>query len=357
MNAHTLLIMAGGTGGHIMPGLAVAHEMRARGWKVFWLGHPDRMEGRLVPVQGYELVPLRFSGLRGKGMMALLKLPFTLFGACMQARSALRRIRPDVVLGMGGYVAFPGGLMARFGRLPLVVHEQNAVAGTANRWLARMATKVLTGFPGALPGAVVTGNPVRREFTRAATAAERYAARQGPLRLLVVGGSQGAAALNAVMPRALALLPADRRLQVVHQAGERHLDSLRAAYEQAGVHADCQAFIQDMAQAMADADIVVCRAGAMTVAEVAAVGVAALFVPLPNAIDDHQTANARYLSDCRGAYMRAQGELSVEWLAEWLDSLQRPQLAEMAAHAHEHASLQACEHIADACAQLAGSKP
>src|SRR5690606_13771440 len=165
-----------------------------------------------------------------------------------------------------------------------------------------MATKVLTGFPGALPGAVVTGNPVRREVTRATTAAERYAARQGPLRLLVVGGSQGAAALNAVMPRALSLLPADRRLQVVHQAGERHLDSLRAAYEQAGVQADCRAFIQDMAQAMADADIVVCRAGAMTVAEVAALGVAALFVPLPNAIDDHQTANARYLSDCRGAY-------------------------------------------------------
>src|SRR5690606_17465147 len=218
-----LLIMAGGTGGHIMPGLAVAHEMKARGWRVLWLGHPDRMEGRLVPPQGFELIPLRFSGLRGKGLLTLLKLPFTLLSACWQARSAMVRVKPDVVLGMGGYVAFPGGVMASLRRIPLVVHEQNAIAGTTNRWLAKMAYKVLVGFPGALPGAVMVGNPVRPEFTQKDTAVVRYGARQGPLRLLVVGGSLGAAALNNVMPKALALLPVDRRPVVTHQAGEKHL--------------------------------------------------------------------------------------------------------------------------------------
>ncbi|TEA80230.1 undecaprenyldiphospho-muramoylpentapeptide beta-N-acetylglucosaminyltransferase [Allopusillimonas ginsengisoli] len=356
MSTQTLLIMAGGTGGHIMPGLAVAHEMKARGWRVLWLGHPDRMEGRLVPPQGFELIPLRFSGLRGKGLLTLLNLPFTLLSACWQARSAMLRVKPDVVLGMGGYVAFPGGVMASLRRIPLVVHEQNAIAGTTNRWLAKMAHKVLVGFPGALPGAVMVGNPVRPEFTQKDTAVVRYGARQGPLRLLVVGGSLGAAALNNVMPKALALLPADRRPVVTHQAGEKHLASLKAAYEQAGVQANCQSFIEDMAQAMADADIVVCRAGAMTVAEVAAIGVAALFVPLPHAIDDHQTANARYLSDCQGAQMRRQSDLDAQWLADWLGALERPELARMASHAHEHACLQACSQIADACEQAVRSQ-
>lgn len=354
MSARTLLIMAGGTGGHIMPGLAVAHEMKARGWSVSWLGHPERMEGRLVPPQGIDLVPLRFAGVRGKGAAGLLKLPFTLLRACWQARAALSRVRPDVVLGMGGYVAFPGGLMAAWRRIPLVVHEQNAVAGTANRWLARFADKVLVGFPGALPGAVMVGNPVRQTFTRMAPAAQRYGARQGRLRVLVVGGSLGAAPLNAVMPKALALLPDEVRPQLTHQAGELHLPALRDAYEQAGVEAECHAFIDDMAQAMADADVVICRAGAMTVAEVAAVGVAALFVPLPHAIDDHQTANARYLSECQGALLRPQSALTPEWLAQWLRDTRRDELAAMAAHAHEHACLQASSQIADACEQAIG---
>ncbi len=356
MSTQTLLIMAGGTGGHIMPGLAVAHEMKARGWRVLWLGHPERMEGRLVPPQGFELIPLRFSGLRGKGLLTVLQLPFTLLRACWQARAAMRRARPDVVLGMGGYVAFPGGVMASLRRIPLVVHEQNAIAGTTNRWLARMAGKVLVGFPGALPGAVMVGNPVRPEFTNQASAMVRYGARQGPLRLLVVGGSLGAATLNTVVPKALALLPEDRRPVVTHQAGEKNLSSLKAAYEQAGVQAQCQAFIENMAEAMAQADIVVCRAGAMTVAEVAAIGVAALFIPLPHAIDDHQTANARYLSDCYGAQMRRQSEFDAQWLADWLGALERPELARMASHAHEHASLQACSQIADACEQAVRSQ-
>jgi len=357
MSKQILLIMAGGTGGHIMPGLAVAHEMKARGWHVMWLGHPERMEGRLVPPQGFELASLRFSGLRGKGIAALLKLPFTLSRACWQAWRLLARIRPDVVLGMGGYVAFPGGVMAALRRIPMVVHEQNAVAGTANRWLAKLADKVLVGFPGALPGAVMVGNPVRREIAGVAPAAQRYGARQGPLRLLVIGGSQGAAALNSLLPQAIARMEASLRPVITHQAGEQHLASLRAAYAQADVQAACHAFIDDMARALSDADLVICRAGAMTVAEVAAVGVAALFVPLPHAIDDHQTANARYLSDCGGGWLQPQPELTAEWLAEWLRGLDRAELAKVAAHAHEHARLDATAQIADACVLVARSQP
>jgi UDP-N-acetylglucosamine--N-acetylmuramyl-(pentapeptide) pyrophosphoryl-undecaprenol N-acetylglucosamine transferase len=354
MTPRTLLIMAGGTGGHIMPGLAIAHEMKRRGWKVMWLGNPDRMEGRLVPPQGFELVPLEFAGLRGKGLSALLKLPVTLTQACLQARRALKQVRPAVVLGMGGYVAFPGGLMARQRGIPLVVHEQNAVAGTANRWLAKMAGKVLVGFPGALPGAVMVGNPVRRELVEVDAAARRYGERHGPLRLLVVGGSLGAAVLNSVVPRALAHLTDPERPIVTHQSGEQHLATLREAYTQAGVQADCHAFIGDMAAAMADADLVICRAGAMSVAEVAAVGVAALFVPLPHAIDDHQTANARYLSDCHAGWLQPQSAFTEEWLAQWLRGQTRAGLAEVARHAHEHACLNATDQIADACEQLAG---
>lgn len=356
MSMRTLLIMAGGTGGHIMPGLAVAHEMQSRGWRIVWLGDPDRMEGRLVPQQGFELVALRFGGVRGKGPMALLKLPFALACACRRAFASLKAIRPDVVLGMGGYIAFPGGVMAALRRIPLVVHEQNAVAGSANRWLAKIAKKVLVGFPGSLPGAVMVGNPVRRSLTGMTPAEQRYDARQGALRLLVVGGSLGAQALNKIVPLALAQIAVDERPVVVHQAGERHLAGLRAAYESAGVQAECHAFIDDMATALADADLLICRAGAMTVAEVAAVGVAALFIPLPNAIDDHQTANARYLSDCQGGWLQSQAEFSADWLAQWLRTRSRKELAAVAQHAHEHACLNATQQIADACEQALRSR-
>ena len=345
------MIMAGGTGGHIMPGLAVAKEMQSRGWEVVWLGHPDRMEGRLVPAQGLPLEPLNFSGLRGKGPLALLALPFRLVGACLQARKAFRRAQPAVVLGMGGYVAFPGGVMAFISGVPLVIHEQNAVAGTANRWLAKLAKKVLVGFPGALPGALMVGNPVRPELTRVDDVQTRYAQRQGPLRLLVIGGSLGAHVLNTVVPQALALMPAEQRPVVVHQAGEQHIDRVKQGYRDAGVEAECHAFIQDMAHALGHADILVCRAGAMTVAEVAAVGVAALFIPLPHAVDDHQTANARYLSACHGGWQQPQNEFTPQWLAAWLQARSREELADVARHAHEHASLNAAQVIADACEQ------
>ncbi len=349
MSARTILIMAGGTGGHIMPGLAVAEVLSAAGWRVLWLGDPARMEGRLVPARGIELLPLRFGGVRGKGAGALLKLPFTLGAACLQARRLLRAHRPDVVLGMGGYAAFPGGLMARLAGIPLVVHEQNAVAGTANRVLARFASRVLCGFPGALPDALMVGNPVRAALKSLVPPGERYAGRQGPLRLLVVGGSLGAARLNELVPEALALLPAASRPLVRHQAGERHAEAVRRHYERLGVTGEVAAFIDDMAEALGWADLVVCRAGAMTVAEVAAVGVAALFIPLPHAIDDHQTANARYLSECGGGWMMPQSGLDAPGLSDWLASRQRAELSAVATHAREHASLNAAQLIADAC--------
>lgn len=352
MSQRTLLIMAGGTGGHIMPGLAVAHEMQQRGWRVVWLGHPERMEGRLVPAQGIELVALRFAGVRGKGLGAFVKLPFTLLAACRQAYRSLKEVQPDVVLGMGGYVAFPGGLMAALCRIPVVIHEQNAVAGTANRWLAKIARKVLVGFPGALPGALMVGNPVRREVVGLPATGQRYGGRQGALSVLVIGGSLGAQALNSVVPQAMAQLAVEERPVVTHQTGEQHIDAVRAAYAQAGVQANCVAFIDDMAAALSQADLLICRAGAMTVAEAAAAGVAALFVPLPHAIDDHQTANARYLSECGGGWLQKQSEFSASWLARWLKERTRQELLQVAGHAHEHARLNAAQQIADACEQV-----
>ncbi|MER1941561.1 MULTISPECIES: undecaprenyldiphospho-muramoylpentapeptide beta-N-acetylglucosaminyltransferase [unclassified Castellaniella] len=349
MTQPVILIMAGGTGGHIMPGLAVAEALQSQGWQVLWLGNPDRMEGRLVPAHHITLLPLRFGGVRGKGLAALLKLPFTLVAACLQVRRLLRQHRPDVVLGMGGYAAVPGGLMARLSKIPLVIHEQNAVAGTANRLLARLATRVLSGFPGVLPDAVMVGNPVREALLSVTPAEARYANRQGPLHLLVLGGSLGAASINAVVPEALALMPEDMRPTVCHQAGERHADTVQGHYARLGLQADVRPFIQDMAQALGDADLVICRAGAMTVAEVAAVGVAAAFIPLPHAIDDHQTANARYLSDCDGGWLMPQSTLSARALADWLSQRRRPELAAVAAHAHEHSSLNATQLIAEAC--------
>ncbi|MGK4921435.1 undecaprenyldiphospho-muramoylpentapeptide beta-N-acetylglucosaminyltransferase [Bordetella hinzii] len=349
MSAPTILIMAGGTGGHIMPGLAVADILRQRGWQVRWLGNPDKMEGKLVPARGIALAPLRFQGVRGRGAAALLKLPLLLTRAMVQAWRHLSAIKPDVVLGMGGYVAFPGGLVAALRRTPMVIHEQNAVAGTANRWLARMASRVLTGFPNVLPGAEDVGNPVRADLCRLGEPAPRYAGRQGPLRVLVVGGSLGAQALNTVVPQALARIAPAQRPVVTHQAGAQHLQALQAAYAEAGVQAECLAFIDDMADALARSDLLICRAGAMTVAEVAAAGVAALFVPFPHAIDDHQTANARYLSDAQAAWLQAQSALTPEWLAEWLGQRNRTELQAVAERARAQARPDAAEYIADVC--------
>jgi len=349
----TILVMAGGTGGHIMPGLAVAEALRARGWNVVWLGNPEKMEGRLVPARGYEMAASNFQGVRGKGALALLSLPARLGSACAQVWRHFSAYRPDVVLGMGGYIAFPGGVVARMRGVPLVVHEQNAIAGTANRVLARMARAVLSGFPDVLPKARHVGNPVRRDVCALPAPQDRYAARTGALRVLVVGGSLGAHALNSVLPEAIALLDPAVRPIVVHQSGEKHIESLRARYEAQGVQAQCLPFIDDMASELAQADLLICRAGAMTVAEVAAAGVAALFVPLPNAIDDHQAANARYLSDKNAAWLKPQNQFSAAWLADWLAGLTRQQLSAVAVAARTFARAEAAERIADVCEQSA----
>lgn len=348
-----MVIMAGGTGGHIMPGLAVAHYLRAQGWQIWWLGQTDKMEGEIVPQHGFELLPISFSGLRGKGFGALLKLPLRLWRACLQARRALRQVQPDVVLGLGGYVAVPGGLMARWLGLPLVIHEQNAVGGTANRLLARFARQRLVGFPGALPGAIMVGNPVRSAFKALEAPQERYAQRRGPLHILVLGGSLGAAPLNQIVPEALASLRLEQRPQIVHQTGAQHLEMVRQRYQQLGVEAQCSAFIDEMAPAMAQADLIICRAGAMTVAEVAVAGVAALFIPLPHAIDDHQTANARFLSACEGAWLQPQSSFTAQWLSRWLQSLDRATLAQVAEQAYQHAHRDATQKIAQACIDVA----
>ena len=352
--APVLLIMAGGTGGHIMPGLAVAEILKNRGWNIQWLGNPDKMEGRIVPARGYPLVALRFEGVRGKGLISKLKSPFRLLGALKQAWIQFSRVRPTVVLGMGGYVAFPGGVVAWLRSRPLVLHEQNAIAGMTNRWLAKLARRVLAGFAGALPNAEVVGNPVRQDVVALSAPAQRYGQRSGSLRLLIVGGSLGASALNSILPRALEIIPVQQRPLVIHQSGAQHLDVLNNAYQQAGVQAECVAFIEDMASALGQADLLICRAGAMTVAEVAAAGVAALFVPFPAAVDDHQTANARFLSDVSAGWMQQQNELTPEWLAGWIGLRTREELCEVAIRARAQAQPNAAERIADICEELAG---
>ena len=348
-----VLSMAGGTGGHFMPGLAVADGLSARGWTVRWLGNPDKMEGKLVPAGGYTLSALRFAGFRGKGLWAKLQAPFLLLQALMQAWRQFSNIRPNVVLGMGGYVAFPGGVVSAMRAKPLVLHEQNAIAGMANRWLAHIAQRVLTGFPDALPKAEVVGNPVRQDVSSMVEPSQRYANRSGPLKVLVLGGSLGATALNQVLPQALASIPVEQRPEVTHQAGAQHLETLLAAYQQAGVQARCVSFIEDIAAALAQADLLICRAGAMTVAEVAAAGVAALFIPYPHAVDDHQSANARFLSNDSAAWLQQQKDLTPEGLGLWLLARTRDELSGVAQRARQHARPQAAQRIADICEELA----
>lgn len=357
--APTLLVMAGGTGGHVFPGLAVAQWLQARDWRVVWLGNPGGMEATLIPQYAIPIEFVRFGGLRGKGWRAKLMLPFNLLRACWQSLGVLRRVKPDVVLGMGGYITFPAGIMSVLCRVPLVLHEQNSIAGLANRVLARIARRTLVAFPDALPAAEWTGNPIRAALTLLPPPAQRYAQRSGPLRLLVVGGSLGAAALNQVVPLALARLPQATRPAVVHQAGAKHLAALQENYRAAGLLApdlngiSLVPFIDDMAQAYGAADLVICRAGAMTIAEVAAVGVAALFVPFPHAVDDHQTANAAFLTEHQAALAIQQRDLSADKLADWLATQTRASLAELAIRAHALAKPAATQRVAEVCAAVA----
>lgn len=351
--SRSILVMAGGTGGHIFPGLAVAERLRSQGWSVSWLGNASGMEYRIVPAKGFPFEHVKFGGLRGKGLLTKLLLPFNLIRAMAQSWQIIRRLKPSVVLGMGGYITFPGGLMSTLLGRPLVLHEANSVAGSANRILAKVATKVLTGFPQTIPHAQWVGNPIRDSFENLADCKLRYANRQGPIKLLVVGGSLGAAALNSAVPEALALIPSEKRPNITHQTGEKHLADVAKRYQELNVIGEIKPFIDDMAQAYADADLVICRSGAMTVSEIAAAGVAACFVPFPHAIDDHQTANARFLSDAQAAILIPQTKLNSQSLAELIQDLSRPDLSEIAQRAQALAKHHATDHVAKICMECA----
>ena len=353
MSQKTALIMAGGTGGHIFPGLAVAQALRARGWRVHWLGTPGSMESRIVPPQGFAFEAIDFSGVRGKGLTTLALLPLRLLRAFWQALAVVRRVRPDVVLGMGGYVTFPGGMMAVLAGKPLVLHEQNSVAGLANKVLAGVADRIFTAFPSVLKKGQWVGNPLREAFLAQPEPAVRFAGRSGPLRLLVVGGSLGAKALNEIVPQALALIPEAERPQVTHQSGAAQIDALRAHYAAAGVQATLTPFIDDTASAFAQADVVVCRAGASTVTELAAVGAAAVFVPFPAAVDDHQTTNAQFLVQAGGGWLVQQRDLTPGGLAQMLQNMERSALVQRAQNAKKMQKTEATAAVVAACEELA----
>ncbi len=360
MSTRPILVMAGGTGGHVYPALAVARALQASSRDVVWLGTHRGLEARVVPAAGIDIEWISVKGLRRKGAFAALTAPFELGWALLQALRVIFRRRPAAVLGMGGFVSGPGGVAAWLARKPLLIHEQNAAAGLTNRILARLARVVLQAFPGSFNSSVIAetvGNPVRDDIAAIAAPAERYADRQGPLRLLVVGGSQGALALNKTVPAALARLDASLRPVVRHQCGERTLDDAKQAYLENDVDVELQPFIEDMAEAYAWADLVVCRAGALTVAELCAVGLPAVFVPYPSAVDDHQTANARPMADAGAAVIIQESELTPELLAgllrEWLKS--RQLLCARAEKARSLATPDAVRRITALCLEQAGA--
>lgn len=347
------LIMAGGTGGHIFPGLAVAQVLRDKGWRVHWLGAPGSMESRIVPPKGFAMEVIDFGGVRGKGVVTLALLPLKLLRAFWQSLCVVRRVKPDVLVGLGGYITFPGGMMGVLCGKPLVLHEQNSIAGMANKVLAGVADRVFTAFPNVFAKAQWVGNPLRAEFLQVPPPEQRFAGRSGPLRVLVVGGSLGARALNTVVPQALALIPATQRPVVTHQAGEKQIDELRANYAAVQVQATLTPFIDNTAQAFADADVVICRAGASTVTEIAAVGAAAVLVPFPAAVDDHQTTNARFLADAGAAWLLPQSALTPQGLADLLQKLERSTLLERGLAAKTHQQLHATDAVVAACEELA----
>lgn len=359
MSAPKVLIMAGGTGGHVFPALALARALRSREWRIVWLGTRRGLEARVVPAEKIEVEWLEVGGLRGKGLGKLLAAPFSLLRALWQALGVMRRQKPDLVVGLGGYVTGPGGLAAWLCRRPLVIHEQNAVAGFTNRCLARLSKQVLVAFPDAFgkgTEATLIGNPVRSEIAGLATPAERFATRSGPIRLLVIGGSLGAARLNAMVPHALAKLAGQLRFEIQHQAGERGLDAALASYREAGVAARISAFIADMALAYEWADLVICRAGALTISELAAAGVGSILVPFPAAVDDHQTRNAGYLVGAEAAVLIADRDLTAARLSAELQNLcaGRGKLLAMAERARQRALPKATAAMVSVCEHWAG---
>ncbi|CAG9297967.1 undecaprenyldiphospho-muramoylpentapeptide beta-N-acetylglucosaminyltransferase [Celerinatantimonas diazotrophica] len=352
MNQHMphLVVMAGGTGGHVFPGLAVARLMQSRGWKITWLGTPSRMEADLVPRHGFDIEFLDIKGVRGNGLIRKLTAPWKIIRAVMQARSVFKKLRPDVALGMGGFASGPGGIAARMMGIPLVIHEQNAVAGMTNRWLNRFSNRSLVAFPEALPGAQQVGNPVRLEIVEVGRGARIFTNR---MNILVIGGSLGARVLNEQLPGAIQSC-GNLALQVHHQVGRGNGDSTLQRYRALGVnHAQVDEFIDDMAQAYRWADLVICRAGALTVSELAAAGLPAIFVPLPHAVDDHQTKNARYLADHGAARILPQAQLDALHLSELLQELAKPSVREMMSReALKLAINDATQQVADVCQQM-----
>lgn len=346
-----IMIMAGGTGGHVFPALAVARVFQDQGAQVSWLGSPRGIEQRLVPEAGLPLFTLPIAGVRGRGLLGLLKAPGLIFLAVWRALRLLRQTRPDLVIGFGGFASGPGGLAAFLMRTPLVIHEQNAVAGTTNRLLAPMAKKVFTAFPDVFANAQVVGNPVREEIASLPEPAQRFANRTGALRLLVLGGSLGARFINELMPQAMALLPEAERPEIRHQVGGGHGEATRALYRQHNVSAVVDEFIDDMAEAYAWADLVICRAGALTVSELTQVGLAAILIPFPQAIDDHQTHNASVLADVGAAQVIAQANLNAERLVRHLteDFNTREKLLSMAQSGRQLAMANAAEQVAQYC--------
>ena len=353
--SRTVLIMAGGTGGHVFPALAVADQLRARGFEILWLGAENGMEGKLVRQYGYEIAELSVSRLRGGGIKRKLTAPFNLLRAVLQARQLIRARQPVLAVGFGGFASGPGGLAAKLCKVPVVVHEQNAVPGLTNRLLSRLATVTLEGFQGAFgnPQACWVGNPVRPEITALDEPARRYAQHQGGLRVLVLGGSQGALVLNQDLPELL-LAVLGRDIQVRHQCGAGRTAEAAPIYQALGLQAQVSEFIDDMAEAYGWADLVICRAGALTVAEVAAAGVAALFVPLPSAVDDHQTLNARWLVDRGAALMLPQAEMNAGALARNLAGMmERDALAQIAGRARQLAVPDSAARVAKLCEEVA----
>jgi UDP-N-acetylglucosamine--N-acetylmuramyl-(pentapeptide) pyrophosphoryl-undecaprenol N-acetylglucosamine transferase len=356
-----VLVMAGGTGGHIFPALAVARSLRDKGWDVTWLGTPAGLESQLVPPHQIPIEWLSVSGLRGKGLVGILLGIPRLIKAIYQAVRVVQNRQPDVVIGFGGFVSFPGGLASFLMRRPLVIHEQNSIAGLTNRMLSLFSREVLTGFPDAFgqPGgnwlarilpvprhSTWTGNPVRQEVMNIPAPSERFANRQGALKLLVVGGSQGARALNTIVPEAVGRIPEARRPQILHQAGAKLLNEMQDAYQKLGVQADVVPFIDDMAKVLSEADLVICRAGALTVSELAAVGVGSILVPFPAAVDDHQTPNAQFLSSAGAGLLIDQKQLNAQDLAALIQSLDRPRLLLMAEAARHLGRVSATEDVA-----------
>ncbi len=348
--AKRIVIMAGGTGGHVFPALAVAQNLREKGWQVNWLGTEKGLESRVVPENDIEMDWLSVAGVRGKGLWSKIKALILLFKACIQAMSVLRHRKPDVVLGMGGFVAGPGGVMAKLLGIPLVIHEQNRVPGTTNRLLAKFANRVLEAFPQSFTQktqAICTGNPLRKQLMTLTT--KEYQTQSAELKVLVIGGSQGAQVLNEILPKAMARIS---NVTVKHQTGTAMKQAVTEAYAKANVNAEVFAFIDDMNAVYQWADMVICRAGAMTVSEVAAAGLPAIFVPLPQAIDDHQTANARYLVDAGAGCLLKQQDLNEQTLVEQIGQV-KTRLAEMSAKAKEYARIDATERVAEICIEEA----